>query len=248
MSDIGHETVIGCKLQILVEEAAFIRERHSSSTKSLYRELLEVRYAELGKEIQALKKAALESESLEYRSSRDSGPFGICFGTTVDELDIDPDADLESGMYQLKSVPRPHSSFERVLVQASKTFGVCWIKGIGKNISTGADGSTLQVEFEKMAVRLERVYGSPTKVYDFLNSGSCWNEPIDWMMALLKKERHLASFWSVEDGASLQNGIATILLAAQALNAGTGCLVVEYAGANSNACEKELAAEEDKAL
>lgn len=248
MTENRDESVLDHKIQILAEEAAFIRERHSAAPKGPYRDQLEARYAELGNEIQTLKKKATMPLIGEPTSKSDSGPFGIAFGMPVEKLDVDMEVKLSPGMYVLKTVPKPHSSFELVLVQASKSYGVCWIKAVGRDISTGANGISLQVKFDEMAGRLEKIYGSPTQSADYLDPESCWNESLDWMMGLMKEERHLNKLWDVTKGASLPSGFASVFLVACARSTETGYIAIEYSGTNAKACDEELAAEEDGSL
>ncbi len=57
-------------------------------------------------------------------------------------------------------------------------------------------------------------YGKRTK-YDYLRSGSIWDEPKDWMMSLRQEERTLALFWSIDNGSVLAEHVSGISLQAK---------------------------------
>lgn len=57
------------------------------------------------------------------------------------------------------------------MVQVGATSGLCWIKGIGKTISTSVFGVDLQVVFDSPKNMLEETYGTP-KVTDAVMPGS----------------------------------------------------------------------------
>ena len=119
------------------------------------------------------------------------GPFGLDKGMTLPQLG--PTAkQVAPGKYRVTSVPKPHSAFDSFIVQVSPKTGLCWVKPMGKTISSSVYGVELKTAFGDMKGRLEQVYGA-SKTTDVLLPGSIWNEPKDWMMSLRKKERILGS-------------------------------------------------------
>jgi hypothetical protein len=46
-----------------------------------------------------------------------------------------------------------------------------------------------------------------TKQFDFLETGSVWNDPGDWTMGLVKKERSLTDFWIFSNPSGCVTGI-----------------------------------------
>ena len=175
-----------------------------------------------------------------------SGPFGLEMGMSLKDVGGTPES-LGGGKYKVTSVPKPHSAFQFYIVQIAPKGGLCWIKAIGNEISTSVYGLELKAGFESLEEKLASAYGDHETV-DRLRTGSIWNEPKDWMMALVKKERVLAAIWNAENGSSLPEEIESIVLFAQPLSRETGVLAVEYRLSNQATCEAEIAALEDDAL
>jgi len=98
-----------------------------------------------------------------------------------------------------------------------------------------------------MKEKLGITYGNANET-DLLLPGSIWNDPKDWMMALLKKERFLASIWGKNSKATLAPNLQTVGLFALALGGEMGYIAVEYSFSNEAQCEAEIAKTEDSAL
>jgi hypothetical protein len=181
-----------------------------------------------------------------FARSAAAGPFGLERGMTLQQ--VGKAEKIGPGMYEVATVPKPHSAFESYIVQIGPTTGVCWIKAIGKTVQTGAYGTQLQTDFHGMKERLAGIYGV-ARVSDTLSEGSIWNEPRDWMMGLLKKERRLAALWSTDRNTAFPKAeFKTIGLFAVAIDDEQGFLTVEYAFSNEDACEAEIAKAEDSSL
>ena len=164
-------------------------------------------------------------------------------GMTLKDLGGNPES-LGNGIYKITNVPKPHSAFELYAVKVAPNGGLCWIKAIGKNISTSCYGTELKSKFMDMVNKLENAYGN-YELYDYLMPGSIWDELKDWMRALIKKERTLGASWSEEDQSNLSNNISKIVIAAQASSSDNGFIILEYSFTNKEACEKEIDAAED---
>ena len=175
-----------------------------------------------------------------------NGPFGLAQGMTLAQIGGKPEK-IAPGKWRLASVPKPHSAFDEYIVQIGPTSGLCWIKGIGKTIKTSAYGSEVRGHFTDLKERLSTNYGK-SKDIDRLLSGSIWNDPRDWMMALLKKERLLLSVWDHESGATLNSDLKSVGLVASALGTEEAFISVEYSFSNEDKCEAEIKKEEDGAL
>ena len=114
-----------------------------------------------------------------------AGSFGLCMGMSIEQ--IDPKAkEIAPGKFLTTNVPKSHSSFEQYIVQIGKENGLCWIKAIDKNVQTSSYGIEIKSEFKSMNSKLSKVYGT-SETTDLLLPGSIWNEPNDFMMALIKK-------------------------------------------------------------
>ncbi len=181
-----------------------------------------------------------------FFSEAKAGPFGLEMGMSLKDIEGNPEK-IGNGKYKLTNVPKPHSAFESYIVQVAPKSGLSWIKAIGKNISTSAYGTSLKSAFSEMEEKLENNYGDYKKM-QFLMPGSIWDEPRDWMMALIKNERGHASVWNAEEGSTLPPDLDTVGLIASALSRDTGYLSIEYYFKNKEAAEAELAGQEDDAL
>jgi len=175
-----------------------------------------------------------------------AGPFGLEKGMSLNAIGGKPEQ-IALGKYKLTDVPTPHSAFEAYIVQIAPKSGLCWVKAIGKDVATSSYGSELKSEFRKMEEKLGSSYGQH-KTLDTLLPGSIWNEPNDWMMGLIKKERILAAVWEAKDGSSLPPDLQSIALYASPYAQDKGYISIEYTFINEDACESELAAKEDGAL
>jgi hypothetical protein len=165
-------------------------------------------------------------------------PFGIKMGAKKGELGPIR-KELPDFMVALESVPKPHPDLESYVVQVTPQAGVCFVKGIGKTISTSVYGTEIKSNFNSLRDQLESVYGR-SKSMDTLLPNSIWNEPKDFMMGLLKKERILAARWSTKDGLQLKPGITSVFLGVSALSQEKAYAVVEYYFDNTGACEAEV--------
>lgn len=168
------------------------------------------------------------------------GPFGLVQGLTLEELGTAEQ--LEPGKYKLRSVPKPHASFESYIVQVAPKAGLCWIKAIGKDVRTSGFGVELKSAFDDLRVRLESTYGRP-ELYDRLLPDSIWEEQKYFMMSLLKKERLLAAIWKPTTG-----DLGSVGLIATASSGERGYLSLEYSFKNEGACDQEIKASQDGAL
>ena len=182
-----------------------------------------------------------------FLTSIHAGPFGLEMGMKLNEIDREAE-EIAAGVY-LVDVPQPHSSFEKYAIRISPTLGLYYIKAIGKDISTSSYGLELKSEFTEMKEKLQMGYGEGDEL-DYLLPGSIWNEPRDYMMALIKNERTLAHLWGETDGSkpALKNSIIAIALVAKATKADTGYISIEYYFENHSTAEKEAEAAEDSAL
>ena len=173
-------------------------------------------------------------------------PFGLRMGMTLAQMGGNP-KNVAPGFYTLTSVPEPHSAFESYSIQVGPQTGLCWVKGIGRTLTTSVYGIELKHEFESMKKSLREIYGEP-KVFDLLLPRSIWNEPRDWMMSVVKKERILAATWDEKSKASLPMNIKYVALGVSALNTNRGYIVLEFAFTNESKCEAEIREQQNRSL
>ena len=163
-------------------------------------------------------------------------PFGIRMGAPKQTLKVE--SEVGGSLVRLASVPRPHPDLETYLAQATPQAGVCFVKGVGKTVTTSVYGESVQTTFNDLKTQLEGVYG-PATVVDRLKPGSIWDEPNDYTMALLKKERTLMATWGSFKGGQVAPGLQTVALVMVGLSRDTAFGTVEYYFTNYDACEAE---------
>jgi len=118
-------------------------------------------------------------------------PFGLKMGMSLTDIGGRPEI-LENRFYKLSSVPNPHSSFESYAVKVAPRGGLYFIKAVGKDVATSSYGAELIAAFNEMEGKLEAIYGKHRKINE-LFPGSIWDEPNEWMMGLIQKERMLVA-------------------------------------------------------
>jgi len=169
-----------------------------------------------------------------------AGPFGLEMGMSLDEVTaVCGQAPEEAnGNFYKVIPPKPHPDFDIYVVEISPTYGVHFIKAIGKTITTSVYGDEIKNTFTKLVGSLDKTYGKGT-VYDFLRSGSIWDEPNYWMMGLLKQERYLMAYWEKDTGEPFPGNIRNIGLGTKALSTESGYISLEYYSKDNKAAEEE---------
>jgi hypothetical protein len=168
-----------------------------------------------------------------------AGPFGLEMGTSVADLKKQMPAISTAGSNKFitSTVPKGHEAFETYGLLATPEHGLCKIMAIGRTVVTSVYGTQLKEKFNDVSDALESKYGKPDSdgKHDFLNRGSIWNEPQDWMMALRKKERTLFRYWS---GKNLPDNLSTVSIEATAQSTEKGYVIVYYEFSNFAACRQ----------
>ncbi len=179
-----------------------------------------------------------------------AGPFGLSKGMTLEEAK--KYGDFVSGnspfVYTAKTLAGGHPDFESYSIILTPQQGLCKIQASGKDVNTSAFGDELKAKHIEFVKALSNKYGSPGNNYDFLRLGSIWKDPQDWMMALLKKERTLASYWSSPERTNLPDSLLSIELVTAALSGSKGYLRLSYEFNNLDACLLVLNAKKDANL
>ncbi|MCK7628736.1 hypothetical protein MZ018_14215 [Shewanella sp. JNE10-2] len=173
------------------------------------------------------------------------GPFGLAMGMTK-EMFNGRLTQAKTGLYFLDKPPIPHDQFESYVVKIGEKSGLCWIKGIGKNVASNGYGMQLKGAFDEFETKLDKRYGVHERT-DFLMPASIWKDPQDWMMGLLKADRYLLSVWK-GDKKPLPNDLSSIGLLAQAESSSSGYLALEYSFSNKEACDTEIKQVDDSGL
>jgi hypothetical protein len=126
--------------------------------------------------------------------------------------------------YEFNTAPSPHKRFDTYQLKIIPGEGLLALRAGGVVIYTNVYGTALKAAYEEIQSDMKSTFG-PGTASDFVNAGSLWTNPQDWMTGLLKKERILETFW---EPAQHLNGIAAIKLSAAALIRGAGMLEIRY--------------------
>jgi glucosamine 6-phosphate synthetase-like amidotransferase/phosphosugar isomerase protein len=173
-----------------------------------------------------------------------AGPFGIEKGTKLASLG--ESKEIAPGKYTF-TPKKAHPAFETYVALVTDSQGVCWIKAIGKDIRTSTYGTELKSEFSSFESKLSKAYGE-NKKYDYLMPDSIWDEPKDYMPALIKKERVLATLWSAEHNSKMKDNLKSLALFASGSSRESGYIAIEYEFDNYDSCKKEISAKVDDVL
>lgn len=179
-----------------------------------------------------------------------AGPFGLDKGMSLEQL-------KKQGIfvptkvrfvYQARKLAKGHPDFEMYSALVSPQHGLCKITAIGNDVVTNVFGNQLEQKFKDITRAITRKYGSASNEFDFLQSGSIWKDPQDWMMGLVKKERVLASFWKASETTDLPDALSIIAVKANPLSSSKGYISLVYEFDNMDACIGTVESIEDANL
>ena len=183
---------------------------------------------------------------LAVATAASAGPFGLSLGQDLESLQSE-EVSSQDFYYRLKSVPKPHSSFDAYYATVSPGQGLCRILAFTPNTENDRFGNEAKDTFEAVSGQLSNVYGE-SDFFDTLAPGSLWDEPGNWSMSVYTNDRSYVEFWSEETGAVLKDDIEGISLRASALRADATYLVLEYQFKNFANCAAERNAKDESAL
>lgn len=163
------------------------------------------------------------------------GPFGYDIGQGVDNYPDCKPADT-LGMYVCSAPGKPHPEMEAYYVQAFPHTGVCFIKGVGKDISDIGMGTRTKKSIDDIAEQLASVYGTDYEKMDILLPSSIWDDYDDWMMGVLRGDRVYMYNWTSGSGYVPKKKIANIYMSASATSSTTGYVSIEFYGENEPLC------------
>lgn len=136
-----------------------------------------------------------------YTSIAFAGPFGIEMGMTLAQIrrisKTIPEPVGDNKYYI--TPPKTNDMFEKYLVHIDPDYGVCWLKGIGKDIYTNGYGERLKSTFENLVESIRGTYGKELIRTDELKDGSIWGEQEHFMYALERGDRKLYAAWTKLD-------------------------------------------------
>lgn len=176
-----------------------------------------------------------------------AGPLGLDMGMSYEDLLKSVKLkQVKPFLYSTASLPKGHSDFNDYRLLITPKHGLCKVIAWSKPIPTNVYGDGLRDKFEKLESAVSQKYGSGKK-YDFLRSGSIWNESRDWMMGLQKDERTLTAYWT-NDMSELPDNINAIALTAHALHTEVGLIELGYEFKNSSECIDWMKSQENSSL
>jgi hypothetical protein len=122
-----------------------------------------------------------------------NGPFGIDLSAGPSDLPIDKDGSQpDKGLYILKSVPSPSSSFETYAVVAFDGLGVCEIRAVSADFDGDDLGTQVRGATDQLAQALESKYGEANHTDEC--GDTC--EPQYWSMAMGEGDRVYGYDWN----------------------------------------------------
>lgn len=174
-----------------------------------------------------------------------AGPFGLEKGMRLDQLDVK--APMDSGTYQLNSVPKPHGEFEIYAASLSERTGVCRIAAVSHTVKNDRYGVQLRTKFESLKSQLDANYGA-SSLTDQLGANALYDEVGDWTMSLYKHERIYFAKWSPPSEDMKKFGLNEIRLSINGLSNDDGMITILYLFDNEPECKREISAKEADAL
>lgn len=194
-----------------------------------------------------MKKFSLTTLILTFHTVCGAGPLGLDMGMPLTQLQSK--IKLKSdGPHQFSTptLPDGHPDFDDYRLVVTPQHGLCKLTAWTPTIRTSVYGTELQSAFDRYFNALSSKYGVAKK-FDYLRSGSIWDEGRDWMMALLKKERSLIAFWT-EKELTLPDNLSAIKLQAYANGTEAGMVSISYEFKNASNCIDWIQANKDSKL
>jgi len=94
-------------------------------------------------------------------------------------------------------------------------YGIVAITATSEAFENDAFGTSTTTFFYSILEQLQSKYGR-SHVSDSLLEGSIWNEPREWMASLKRKERTLATLWSLRTPVPMPFDLASVYLGCSA--------------------------------
>jgi hypothetical protein len=179
-----------------------------------------------------LKTAIVSVLSLALPTLAEAGPFGVDLDNFRPEA-YDCEKQENSFLMVCKKFSKPHPDVEAYFIKYIPEIGVCYIKAVSKDIIDSRYGRKLQSSVDEIHNQLKGKYGDAT-LYDYLNAGSIWDEPEDWMMGLRKNERQ---YGYEQDLKSPIDGVIQFGVYANATSQDTGYWSAQFITPLASACE-----------
>lgn len=166
----------------------------------------------------------------------------------ISELTGKAPLENDGSFYVLATVPKPHPAFEGYFATVSPKLGLCKIVGY-VSVESNRFGHQVKNQVDALKTPLTEKYGPPDRSIDSVLRGSLWDEPEDFMMGLIQKDRTLLYVWSSSERDSpLPNDLAAIGLRAVASRSDTADVSLGYEFSNFGDCVAESEAQSNDSL
>lgn len=177
------------------------------------------------------------------------GPFGLKMGLTFNQLKaVDPGIEKQDeNNYKMTKVPKPHRDMESYFVTISPTSGLAKVGALSADIFSNGYGFDVRSKYESLRDALAEKYGEYREI-DMLMPGSIWDDPDDFMMALLMEERYLFCVWAPDNGVTLPSYLSGVALSTNGLNSNTAYLSLDYEFSNFAVYIEELKKKDSDSL
>lgn len=106
--------------------------------------------------------------------------------------------------------PLPHKEFKYYFTHGTKQTGICKVIVATPPITTSEFGSNIKIKYSEFKSILASKYPLDNKDYEYLTPGSIWNEPRDFMMGLLKKDRYHSAAFNNSKGTKVILGVTPL--------------------------------------
>ncbi|WP_157616976.1 hypothetical protein [Rhodanobacter sp. Soil772] len=195
-----------------------------------------------------MKRLAIVVLLVSLSATATAAQFGLEPGATFEQINRVAELKLVSPYtYSTSKLPNGNVAFDDYRLLITPNQGLCKITAWTPDISSSSYGDRVRDVFSNLFDALTVKYGN-SKKYDFLRSGSIWDEPEDWMMGLAKEERSLVAFWDLKENSSLPDSIKAISLAAHAAGPNHGIIELSYEFNNFGKCSAWVKSQQNSSL
>lgn len=166
----------------------------------------------------------------------------------ISELTGKAPLEVDGTFHLLATVPKPHAAFDGYFATVSPKLGLCKIVGY-VSVESNRFGHQVTNQVDALKTPLTEKYGPPDTSIDRVLRGSIWDDPEDFMMGLVQKDRTLFHVWSSSERDSpLPNDLAAIGLRAVAARSDTADVSLGYEFSNFEDCVAESEAQNNDSL
>lgn len=133
---------------------------------------------------------ALVLASAAYADEAKPCAFGYCMGQAMEQ---EPTGQLDG----ISILNVDHALFDPLYVYWTPATGICQLSGRVPINSPDNYGTLHKAKLKELVGFVERKYGEPSGTTDRLLPNSIWSRQGDWLMAVKRRERQLATQWMV---------------------------------------------------